>query len=209
MHRKIDKRTKTFRLRHKSPKIVRRKSFPRPTTPGHPIFRIQDKILWWTSSIYCLCLVASLTKDIIKFHPFTHVPDCPTPPPRLRQIPAASLSSSEICQPRGERERQEKCSARRAQIKFSFCLSIYNWSNLYKNLSCCCFPPSILRLPSPSMLMCTWIWQCHVNLIKLNEWRHDERSKNKQKTFFLLPEAFNQCGIEWRKRLKQKRSLGR
>ena len=46
----------------------------------NPIIRIQDKILWWTSSIYCLCLVASLTKDIIKFHLFTHVPGCPTPP---------------------------------------------------------------------------------------------------------------------------------
>ena len=64
--------------------------------------------------------------------------------------------------------------------KKCFCLSIYNWSNLYKkNLS----PKLFYTRPNqphpsetfPSILMCTWIWQCHVNLIKLNEKRRLRR----------------------------------
>lgn len=44
--------------------------------------------------------------------------------------------------------------------------SIYNWSNLEKNKF------SIFFFLFYSWCeRCTWIWQCHVNLIKLNKWR--------------------------------------
>lgn len=64
------------------------------------------------------------------------------------------------------------------------------------------FPPLTPLLLSP--VMCTWIWQCHVNLIKLNEWRRGGETKNiKQREVFVF-EWRLQSGdpIEWA-RLKQ------
>ena len=57
-----------------------------------------------------------------------------------------------------------------------------------KNLNAPSHPNQSPPDSSPSILMCTWIWQCHVNLIKLNEWRRrrDEKTSrssiNKQKS---------------------------
>lgn len=105
----------------------------------------------------------------------------PLQPPHFFQFAVwGAVSSSENAWHDMHTEvRREKC----------FCLSIYNWSNLYKNLSDAIFCFSLLPSTSscfPSILMCTWIWQCHVNLIKLNEWRRgrDEKlQKQAEKVF--------------------------
>lgn len=151
---------------------------------------------------FFLCLAfdfPSLTKDIIKFHLFTHVssgiPGNPSLMWRSVNFYRETIAWLWL-----------RLHPWRAQIKSGkcFCLSIYNWSNLYKNLSDTmrCFVHShstrlisshLISFPvffrplesSPSILMCTWIWQCHVNLIKLNEKRRegDEKQQQRQKTY--------------------------
>lgn len=67
-------------------------------------------------------------------------------------------------------------SSLQSHTKCSF--SIYNWSNLEKNKISSSFSFSIHTSSTqtfarfyPWCERCTWIWQRHVNLIKLNKWR--------------------------------------
>lgn len=90
------------------------------------------------------------------------------------------------------RVREEKCLARRAQIKFwrkNVFVSQFIIDQIYIKIPLD-FPAAAFPHFTPSsssILMCTWIWQCHVNLIKLNEWRRgrDEKQKQAEKTFLL------------------------
>lgn len=160
--------------------------------------------------VYLLSLVPSLAKDIIKFHLFIHSRlFCqPWHSHIFLQLPTSPVWRS-VNFDEDEKRREMFGSMCTNKVRKNVFVSQFIIDQIYIKISSMLLPNLTPATPiptrpldlSPSILMCTWIWQCHVNLIKLNEWRRRERdekeasSKNKHKNFSW---RFQSEKIQWK-----------